>query len=142
MTQWWWGVVAALGALVAPGDQDPMCSVLGGLDLTRTRALTTERPALLAGVYLSDALRERDERLLASYAGRGLRLEGAAMERRSCRRVREPGPDVRLVVTDVLGPTWAVDRTGERRRLPQDRPTRRVVTLSPTADGWRVSRVE
>ncbi len=142
MTQWWWAVVAAIGSLVSPGDRDPMCSVLGGLDVTRTRALTTERPHLLARVYLADDLRERDERLLASYTARGLRLEGAATQRRSCRRVLEPGPDVRLVVVDVLGPTWAVDRAGERRRLPQDRPTRRVVSLSPTDDGWRVSRVE
>jgi hypothetical protein len=120
---------------------DAGCVVLDALDERRTVALEHDDPAALADVYVPGSpLRTSDERLLAAYRERGLRLRGAGVETLGCRTtVERPG---RLVV-DVVDRVTATSVAGTdgERALPRDRPSRHVVELRRTADGWRVAAV-
>ena len=123
------------------GPADPGCLVLDALDEHRARALEHDDPAALARVYPDGSgLRSADERPLAAYRARGLRLHGARVEQLECRTTDErPGVYVVDVVDRVAGASArGPDGT---RTLPRDRPTRHVVELHHQDDGWRVVTV-
>lgn len=127
--------VSRTGAL-PPGD------VLGALDTARSVAFEKGRPELLDHVYLPDSALLRDDRaLIDSYERRGVDIERMRMRLLDA-KVVESGPDrVRLDVTDRLGESRVRLRDGTVRELPRDQPTRRVVELTLTEDGWRISRI-
>lgn len=138
MTSWFAALVGWWATLLGPGDADPECLLLGRLDALRTQALVAGDSRALADVYASDELHRRDADLLADYAARGLRLDGAAQLRLSCAVVRADAGRVELDVVDRLGPTRVVSAEAAQW-LPADAPTRRTVVLTETADGWRVA---
>ncbi|MCX6405575.1 MAG: hypothetical protein NTV28_01510 [Propionibacteriales bacterium] len=140
MTSWLAALVTWCSTLLGTGDADPACLDLGRLDALRAEAFASADPAGLHDVYASRTLREADAQVLRSWTDRGLRLEGMAQQRTSCRVVERSSREVVLDVVDRLGPTRAV---GDQRvhRLPSDQPTRRTVVLTWTADGWRVGAV-
>lgn len=137
MTHWLAALVTWWATLLGPGDTAAECLALGRLDAERARAFAAADPAALEAVYADDALRRRDQRVLRDYAARGLRLEGMAQLRSSCRLVDGDGRRLELEVVDRLGPTRVTGSDGSRW-LPRDRPTRRSVTLVRSDDGWRV----
>ncbi|MCR4514706.1 hypothetical protein [Aeromicrobium sp. 50.2.37] len=137
MTAWFAALVTWWGTLLGPGDTAEECLLLGRLDAERAHAFVQADVDRLAAVYASDGLRERDVEVLEDYAERSLRLEGMAQLRSSCRVVERDRDRVVLDVVDRLGPTRAVAR-GAGHTLPSDEPTRRLVTLEDTANGWRV----
>lgn len=138
MDSWFVAVLAWIGTLVGQADVDAECLALGGLDVARAHAFASGDAALLERVYVDDALRAADARVLASYTGRGLTLRGVGTERLSCRVVARDATRVELDVVDRLGETWVV-RSGTRVALPVDEPTRRTVVLEHTPRGWQVA---
>jgi hypothetical protein len=135
------GLLWLLAAWLGGVDRDPECLVLGGLDAVRTEAFVTGDVSLLSHVYADDRVAKADVAMLRSYRERGLRLEGMAMLRESCRVTdRSPGRVV-LDVVDRLGPTAARTGDGKRLELPTDRPTRRTVVMHEIDDAWRIAEV-
>jgi hypothetical protein len=124
-------------------------TVLAGLDRRRARAYAAGDPALLRAVYVrgSAALR-RDQRLLARYARRGLRVDGLRMHVADL-RVRTRRPDV--VALEVRDRVAAGTVTGHGHRPlshPLDRPLAaddldtRLLTLRRVDRGvWLVAAV-
>ncbi|WP_156464599.1 hypothetical protein [Aeromicrobium sp. Root495] len=141
MATWWITLTAVLSTLLGPGDTHAACRTLGALDVRRAEAFAGATSAPLRKVYVDERAAEPDRALVRDYRGRGMRLVGMSMVRTSCEAAAERPGRVRLQVVETLGPTWAVDRTGQATALPKDRPTRRVVTLVEVRDGWRVARV-
>ncbi len=135
MIDWLLVLVAVLG-----GD-DPGCLVLDALDERRAHALEHDDPDALARVYPPGSpLLAADRAVLDAYRERGLRLRGGGVERLACRTTREHAGRYEVDVVDRLAET-TVETPDGRRTLPRDRPTRHVVTLAWTPDGWRVERV-
>ena len=135
------GLFWLLAGLLGGGDDDPECLVLGGLDAVRTQAFVTGDEGRLRDVYVDDRAAHTDAEVLRSYGERGLRLEGMALVRESCRVTdRSPGR-LTLDVIDHLGPTRVRTKAGDIRDLPRDRSTRRTVVLEQSDDGWRVGAV-
>lgn len=136
MIDWLLVLVAALG-----GSPDPGCLVLDALDERRAHALQRDDPAALTQVYRpGSTLLASDLAVLDAYRERGLRLRGAGVERLSCRTAEERPGRYEVDVVDRVSET-AVETPDGRRALPLDRPTRHVVTLVGTPEGWRVERV-
>ena len=138
MTSWFVALLSWIGTLAGQADLDAECLALGGLDVARAHAFATGEAALLERVYVDEGLRTADERVLASYAERGLTLGGVGTERLSCRVVEREGRRVELDVVDRLGTTW-VEHDGRRFALPADEPTRRTVVLEQTLRGWQLA---
>ncbi len=130
-----------LAAWLGGADSDPECLVLGGLDVARAHAFVADDEAGLRSVYVDDRAARFDVDVLRSYRERGLRLEGMAMVRESCRATGRSAGRVTLDVVDRLGPTRVITTDGQVHDLPRDRPTRRTVVLERTDDGWRVASV-
>jgi len=123
------------------GPADPGCLVLDALDERRAVALERDDPAALGQVYPDGSmLRAADERLLAAYRARGLRLHGARVEQLSCRTTQERAGVYVVDVVDRVGGVSARGADGERA-LPRDRPTRHVVELHHHPGGWRLAVV-
>lgn len=137
MTHWLLALLTSWSTLLGPDDTAAECLVLGSLDARRAQAFVEADPALLATVYAAPELRDADARVLAGYTERGLRLRGMAQLRSSCDVLERADERVVLDVVDRLGPT-EVEGADGARLLPEDRPTRRTVTLVSTADGWRL----
>ena len=113
------------------------------LDRARARAWRRGRPALLRQVYLpSTAALRRDRSRLHAYAARGVRVRGVHLRFGSVAVVARAGRMVRLHVVDQLGAATALDQHGHRRELPRDRPTRHIIELRRSADGWRIATVQ
>lgn len=136
MIDWLLVLVAALG-----GSPDPGCLVLGALDERRAHALEHDDPAALAQVYRpGSTLLAADEAVLDAYRERGLRLRGGRVERLACTTAQEEPGRFEVDVVDRVAEA-AVEAPDGRRALPRDRPSRHVVTLVWTSEGWRVERV-
>jgi len=135
---WWWPVVVLLAHL-GPGEDDRWARVLTGLDLQRAAAFRHDDPDTLRDVYASDAAAEDDLELLGAYRKRGGQLEGALLlvERAEVQRMTDD--QVRLRIVDRLGPTRVRWEDGSSTRLPRDSSSERVVVLTLTDDGWRIS---
>lgn len=130
----------ALG-LAGGGAGDPACLVLGGLDAVRSEAFVTGDVTRLRDVYVDERAVQADAEVVRSYRERGFRLEGMLLVREACRTTERSDRRVELDVVDRLGPTWARSADGERRELPQDRPTRHTVVLERVGDVWRIAAV-
>lgn len=137
MTHWFAALVTWWGTLLGPGDTAQECLLLGRLDAERAWAFVTADEARLDAVYSSDALRDRDAAVLRDYSARALHLEGMVQLRSSCRLVERAPDRIVLDVVDRLGPTRVRTDAGTRT-LPEDRPTRRTVTLVLDGGTWTV----
>ncbi len=98
---------------------------------------------LLDRVYVrgSRALRS-DASAIADYRERGGRVVGADLRVISCRVLAASSSRARLDVVDRLGPARIVWADGSATDLPRDEPSRRVITLVRTTEGWRIAGVE
>jgi hypothetical protein len=141
------GVDALLGLLwmlwtwLGGGASDPACLVLGGLDSVRSQAFVSGDQARLRDVYVDGQAARADAEVMRSYRERGLRLEGMLLVREACRTTERSDRRTVLEVIDRLGRTWVRSADGDRRELPHDRPTHRIVVLERTGEVWRVASV-
>ena len=138
---WLWVLMAALRA-VSPAPSDQWATRLGELDDIRAEAFATTEPGLLDGVYVrgSRAL-AADRATITDYRERGGRVVGADLRIISCRVLVASSARVRLDVVDRLGPARIVWDDGSSTELPRDEPSRRVVTVVRTPEGWRIAGV-
>jgi hypothetical protein len=136
---WWW-VFLALTRSLMTSDDDRWVVTLGRLDAVRAEAFATGDPRLLAEVYVNGSRAQRvDSAAIRDYARRDARVVGAELQILSCRLLSSTDRRVRLDVVDRLGAARVEWDDGTTRRLPRDLPTRRVVTLVRTTEGWRIA---
>lgn len=136
---WVWVVVMALRT-VSPAADDRWATVLAELDRSRETAFAQAAPRRLEAVYVrGSAVKAVDARTISRYASRGGRVVGASLQIMSCRVVDHSPGRVRLDVVDRLARTRVVWDDGSTTSLPRDRPSRRIVTLRRTSEGWRVA---
>jgi len=136
---WLWVLIAALRA-VSPAPEDEWATRLSELDEVRAEAFATTDPGALDGVYVrrSQAMRS-DAATIEDYRKRGGRVIGADLRVISCRVLAESASRARLDVVDRLGPARIVWADGSVTDLPRDEPSRRVITLVRTTEGWRIA---
>jgi hypothetical protein len=138
---WLWVLVVALRA-VSPAPEDVWATRLGELDAVRAQAFASGDPAGLGEVYVrSSRGAAADARTIRAYRRRGGRVLGAELRVLSCRVLADTRTRARLDVVDRLGPAQVLWSDGTSTALPQDEPTRRIVTLVRTDEGWRIVRV-
>ena len=132
---WWW----VLALTVPPGVADRCAGEVVLLDRARAMAYATGDPARLEAVYTAHSpLLTQDQATLAAYTARGGRVIAFVRVSR-CREIARTARTKTVQVTDALGVAHVTWDDGSVDRLPDDRATRRVVTLRMTADGWRIS---
>jgi hypothetical protein len=136
---WLWVLIAAVRA-VSPAPEDQWATRLSELDEVRAEAFATTATGLLDRVYVrgSRAL-EADAATIADYRERDGRVVGANLRVISCRVLAVSSSRVRLDVVDRLGPARVVWSDGSATDLPRDEPSRHVITLVRTAEGWRIA---
>lgn len=136
---WLWVLIAAVRA-VSPAPDDVWATRLGELDQVRAEAFATADVDLLGDVYVrgSRAL-DVDAATIDDYRRRGGRVAGAEMRVISCRVVAASPSRARLEVVDRLGPGRIMWADGSATALPRDEPSRRVITLVRTTEGWRIA---
>lgn len=135
----WISVLLAAVTTLLGSDDLRWAGVLGELDDVRAEAFARGDTTLLDEVYAhSSTGRDADASMISAYASRGARVTGADLMLLSCRVTSSSADEVRLDVVDRLGASRIVWDDGTSRALPRDQPTRRVVTLVRTADGWRI----
>jgi hypothetical protein len=138
---WLWVVIAALRA-VSPAPEDQWATRLGELDRVRAEAFATTDAGLLDRVYVRGSrARTVDATTIADYRERGGRVVGADLRIITCRVLATSSSRTRLDVVDRLGPARIVWTDGSATVLPRDEPSRRVVTLVRTTEGWRIAGV-
>lgn len=138
---WVWVLITALRA-VSPAAEDRWAAALTELDEVRAEAFAGGEPGLLAQVYVRGSrARTTDAAMIADYARRGGRVVGADLRILSCDVLAESSRRVRLDVVDRLGPARIAWDDGSSTALPRDEPSRRVVTLVRTPEGWRIEAV-
>lgn len=136
---WIWVLLVAVRGL-SPAPDDQWATTLAELDRVRAEAFATAAPDRLGEVYVAGSAGEReDAAVIASYAQRGGRVAGAELRILSCRVVRSTADRAQLEVVDRLGLARVVWDDGSSTDLPRDRPSRRLVTVQRTADGWRIA---
>ena len=138
---WLWVLIAAVRA-VSPAPADQWATRLGELDEVRAEAFAAADAGLLDGAYVrrSRAMRV-DAATIDDYRRRGGRVVGAEMRVISCRVLAASPSRARLEVVDRLGPARIVWSDGSATALPRDEPSRRVITLVRTTEGWRIAGV-
>lgn len=125
-----------------PPTRSPWAIVLRDLGDRRATAWRLGRPELLDRVYLpGSAALVRDRSTLEGYLHRGLRVVGARLVVESVRVLGRSDTSARLLVVDRLGPTVAVDATGQHQPLPNDQPTRHRIELRRVGDQWRIAGI-
>lgn len=116
--------------------------VLARLSRMRELAWRRGQPQLLRRIYVPAAPElKRDQAMLRRYTARGLSVRGAELLFGPVRVVDRAPRVVRLRTVDQLRAAVAVSRHGDRLRLPLDRPTRHLITLCQTPEGWRITSV-
>lgn len=112
---------------------------LHALDHTRAVAFQHADLAMLSDVYAPDSdLLSIERQRMVGYSRAGFRLRGGEMSITSCRVLRDT-KDRRVVrVTDRLLATTAVYADGHERRLPTDKPTRRVIEMHRISGRWLI----
>jgi len=136
---WLWVLLVAIRA-VSPAPDNQWATTLVALDRTRAEAFATADPGLLERVYVPGTGAARaDAAAIGAYARRDGRVLGAELRILSCHVVEATGDRVRLDVVDRLGPARVEWGDGTSTTLPRDEPSRRVLTLVRTADGWRIA---
>lgn len=133
---WWWVLALSL-QVQAP---DACEGRLATLDRHRAAAFATADAARLDRVYVDDSpVRQRDAEMIEQYRARGGVVIGALQQVSTCTVMEQTTTTVRLDVVDRLGPAHVRWDDGTRTALPTDQPTRRVLVLSLTDAGWRIS---
>ncbi|MEO6473390.1 MAG: hypothetical protein ABIR57_15360, partial [Aeromicrobium sp.] len=123
-------------------NADRWANVMMAFDVIRAQAFEKGRAELLTSVYpQGSSLLEDDRRLLETYTRRGLLVDDMRMQVLRVRLVGRSNSLIRLDVVDQLSAIRVRMPGGALRELPRDRPTRRIVELSLTEDGWRISAV-
>jgi hypothetical protein len=136
---WLWVLFVAVRGL-SPAPADQWATTLAKLDQARTDAFATADPARLGEVYMPGSAGLRaDAAAIEAYGRRGGRVVDADLHILSCRVVRSSPDRVRLDIVDQLGGARVVWADGTSTDLPRDRPSRRLVTIERSADGWRVA---
>ena len=136
---WLWVLIAAVRA-VSPAPEDQWATRLSELDAVRAEAFATTDTGLLDRVYVRGSrVREADAVTIADYRKRGGRVIGADLRIISCKVLAVSSSRARLDVVDRLGPARIVWSDGSATDLPRDEPSRRVITLVHTAEGWRIA---
>lgn len=138
---WSW-LLIVLARWSSPSRDDHWALRLAALDTVRAEAFARSDPALLDAVYAPGASAGRaDATTLHGYARRGARVTGAELRVLSCRVLSSSSRRVSLDVVDQLRPAWVVWADGTQIALPRDEPSRRIVTLARTSEGWRIAGV-
>ncbi|MCW2838699.1 MAG: hypothetical protein JWR55_182 [Aeromicrobium sp.] len=136
---WIWLLLVAVRAL-SPSADDQWATRLTELDRVRAEAFAQADLSRLDDVYVADSrARRADAASIGAYARRDGRVTGAELRILSCHVVRSSSDRTQLDVTDQLGDARVVWGDGSLTDLPRDRPTRRLVTLERTPDGWRIA---
>ncbi|VXC04066.1 hypothetical protein [Aeromicrobium sp. 9AM] len=138
---WLWVLITALRA-VSPAPEDQWATRLSELDEVRAEAFATTDPSLLGRVYVrrSRAM-AADAATIADYRERDGRVVGAELQVISCRVLAASTQRARLEVVDRLGRARIVWADGSATELPRDEPSRRVITLERTPEGWRIAGI-
>lgn len=141
--EWLILLVATVMTQIPPNaSSDHPAEMLTAFDLIRSQAFRHARSDLLERVYpRGSTLLERDRRTLESYSSRGLTLEEMRMRVISATVIERHRDRIGLDVVDQLSVARVRMPDGSTRDLPRDLPTRRIVELSLTAEGWRISSV-
>ncbi|KAA1399793.1 hypothetical protein [Aeromicrobium ginsengisoli] len=138
---WVWVLIAVLRA-ASPAPDDQWVTRLSALDEVRAEAFATTDAALLDRVYVRGSRAgEADAATLADYRRRGGQVLGADLRVISCRVLSASSSRARLDVVDQLGPARVVWADGSASELPRDEPSRRVITVVRTSEGWRIAGV-
>jgi len=138
---WLWVLIAVLRA-ASPAPEDQWATRLSGLDEVRAEAFATADAGLLDRVYARGSrAAAADARTIASYRGRGGRILAADLRVISCRVRSASASRARLDVIDRLGEARVVWADGSVSELPRDEPSRRLITLVRTNEGWRIAGV-
>jgi hypothetical protein len=138
---WLWVLITALRA-VSPAPQDQWATRLSDLDEARAEAFEAADPGLLDDVYVRRSrVLAIDAATIEGYRDRGGRVAGAELRILSCRVLAASSSRTRLEVVDRLGPARLVWADGSTTALPRDEPSRRVITLERTAEGWRIAGI-
>jgi len=138
---WLWVLIAVLRA-ASPAPDDQWATRLSTLDEVRAEAFATTDAALLDRVYVrGSGARRTDAATIADYRRRGGRVVGARLRVISCRALSASSSRARLDVVDQLGPARVVWPDGSSSELPRDEPSRRVITVVRTSEGWRIAGV-
>ncbi len=133
--------LAAVTSLLS-SDDVRWAGVLGELDTVRAEAFANADPNLLGQVYApTSAARAVDAAMIGDYQRRGAHVDGANFALLSCKEQRSTADVVSLEVIDQLDQTHVVWDDGTTRALPRDLPTKRVVTLVRTTEGWRINQL-
>jgi hypothetical protein len=82
-----------------------------------------------------------DRAALAAYLARGYTVASARMRFWDPRVLTRTAYTVRLRVVDRLSQVSVRAPSGALTRLPRDRPTRHLIALRHTPDGWRISAI-
>ena len=131
---------AAPPELAARPAARPAVEVLRGWDEARAAAYAAGSVQALRELY-AGAAGTSDVRLLRSYLRRGYRVEGMRMQLLAVEVLAHDPGSWRLRVTDRLAGAVAVGHS-ERRALPRDRASTRIVRLVRAGSGrWRVVSV-
>ena len=138
---WLWVLIVAVRS-ASPVPADHWAWTLAELDHDRATAFARVDPALLDRVYVRGSeARTADAATIADHRRRGARVVGAELRILSCRVLSSSGSRIRLDVVDRLARARVVWDDGSTTMLPHDEPSRRIVTLVRTAEGWRVDTV-
>lgn len=133
---------AAVPPDVSAVDALASLTVLGDWDRARSRAWSDGDVGALRRLYVPGSVAgERDVAMLRSWLGRGLRVEGMAMQVLEVRLRSRTDRRFVLVVTDRLADPTAVDRHGRRWALPRDEVSTRRLEFRRTADRWLLASV-
>ncbi len=140
------GEPGSLSASMPDSDDEDADSrwgdVLERLDRRRERAWRVGDVHLLQGVFTSGSPAfNRDATMLRSYLRRGLRVDRVSLRLHTVVVVDVGHRCAQLNVIDQLGAAVARDGMGHRVALPADQPTRQLLRLRRTAQGWRISGV-
>lgn len=126
-----------------PGHEAPKrwVRVLRRLDERREQAWRKGSPEGLTRVFEDGAALRQDTEALRGYLRRGLTVDGVAMSYHRVRLVGRSALSVRLRVVDRLGPATVHRGHGSARRLPRDRPSSHLITLTATDGAWRIAHI-
>lgn len=117
-------------------------TVLRDWDRARARAWSDGDVRALRRLYVPGSVAgERDVAMLRRWLGRGLRVEGMAMQVLEVRLRSRTDRRFVLVVTDRLADPTAVDRQGRSWALPRDEVSKRRLEFRRTAGRWLLASV-
>ena len=135
-------MILMLSRMASSSTDDQWALVLTRLDSVRADAYLQGDPSLLGSVYVSrSTIHREDRRTLEGFVSRRARVVDAELRVLSCQVISSSDRRVRLDVVDQLRDSRVMWADGTETALPHDQPSRHVVTLHRTTDGWRIAGV-